>query len=95
MNFQVRGGGMEVFVVFSFLVGMAVSIFWMVVGWRAMRAHERISDACDGWLRIRREERIIAIRNQSGVPAAPMPSAEDTFTPLKDAPPEFPWTKEV
>jgi hypothetical protein len=24
--------------------GIAVSLFWMWVGWRAMRAHERIAD---------------------------------------------------
>lgn len=29
----------------SVLSAILVSIFWMVVGWRAMRAHERIADA--------------------------------------------------
>jgi len=29
----------------SFVVGLAVMVFWMVVAWRAMRAHERIADA--------------------------------------------------
>ena len=29
------------------LVGIATSIFWMVVGWRAMRAHERIAEASE------------------------------------------------
>lgn len=28
----------------SFLM-VVVAIFWMVVGWRAMRAHERLADA--------------------------------------------------
>jgi uncharacterized membrane protein len=27
--------------------GIATTIFWMVVGWRAMRAHERIADAAE------------------------------------------------
>jgi len=29
----------------SFVGGIALVIFWMVVAWRAMRAHERIADA--------------------------------------------------
>jgi len=29
------------------LFGLASAIFWMVVGWRAMRAHERIADASE------------------------------------------------
>jgi uncharacterized membrane protein len=24
---------------------VVVTVFWMIVGWRAMRAHERIADA--------------------------------------------------
>jgi uncharacterized membrane protein len=34
----------------AFLVGLAAvatAIFWMVVGWRAMRAHERLADASE------------------------------------------------
>lgn len=27
--------------------GIAVTIFWMVCAWRAMRAHERLADAVD------------------------------------------------
>lgn len=95
MNLQIKGSGMEGFVVFSFLVGIAISIYWMVVGWRAMRAHEQIADVCDGWLRIRREERIIAVRKGLEGTADQPKSGEDAFTPLKDAPPEFPWSKEI
>jgi hypothetical protein len=29
------------------LWGLLVTIFWMVVGWRAMRAHEKIADRVD------------------------------------------------
>lgn len=29
------------------LVGLASAVFWMVVGWRAMRAHERLADAAE------------------------------------------------
>ncbi len=29
------------------LFGFVSAIFWMVVGWRAMRAHERLADAAE------------------------------------------------
>ena len=29
------------------LVGIAITIFWLVVGWRAMRAHERLAQAAE------------------------------------------------
>ena len=37
------------------LAGIATAIFWMVVGWRAMRAHERIAEASEQALRRFRE----------------------------------------
>ena len=33
--------------ILSALVGIAVTLFWMFVAWRAMRAHERIAKALD------------------------------------------------
>lgn len=39
------GGALAVLVV---LTGVATTIFWMVVGWRAMRAHEDIADVLRG-----------------------------------------------
>ncbi len=33
------------FAILGGLVAIATAIFWMVVGWRAMRAHERLADA--------------------------------------------------
>ncbi len=95
MNLQIKGDGMEAFVFFSFLIGLATAIYWMVVGWRAMRAHEQIADCCEGWLRIRREERIVALRNDHGTTTNPPNSDEVKFAPLKDAPPEFPWSKDI
>jgi uncharacterized membrane protein len=32
---------------FAILAAIFSAIFWMVVGWRAMRAHERIADAAE------------------------------------------------
>ncbi len=95
MNLQIRGGGMEAFVFLSFLIGIATAIYWMVVGWRAMRAHEQIANCCEGWLRIRRDERINALRKEQGTTTTQLDSGEDKFTPHKDAPPEYPWSKEV
>ena len=39
--------GITVFSVLASLLAMVTTIFWMVVGWRAMRAHERIADKLD------------------------------------------------
>lgn len=39
---------------FAFLVTVAAvlsAIFWMIVGWRAMRAHERLADAAENHAR--------------------------------------------
>jgi hypothetical protein len=33
----------QLFAVVSIAAGCVVTIFWMVVGWRAMRAHEKIA----------------------------------------------------
>jgi uncharacterized membrane protein len=35
----------------ALVFGICTGIFWMVVGWRAMRAHERIADASEQWVR--------------------------------------------
>ena len=42
MDFMQHGiGGLAVFM---FLIGIVTSILWLVIGWRAMRAHEKIAD---------------------------------------------------
>ena len=38
--------------IFSFAVGLLGMIFWMVVGWRAMRAHERLAQSHEQICRI-------------------------------------------
>ncbi len=35
--------------------GVAVTIFWMFVGWRAMQAHERLAKAAEDMARKMRE----------------------------------------
>jgi Flp pilus assembly protein TadB len=39
-------GGMA-FVFLAIVWGIFVTIFWMVCGWRAMRAHERLANSVD------------------------------------------------
>jgi len=39
--------GSSFIVVLTTLAGIAMTVFWMVVGWRAMRAHERIATASE------------------------------------------------
>jgi uncharacterized membrane protein len=31
----------------GFLAAIFAAVFWMVVGWRAMRAHERLAEAAE------------------------------------------------
>ncbi len=44
MNFTQSGGASTALVVFTTMVSIVTTIFWMVIGWRAMRAHERLAD---------------------------------------------------
>lgn len=39
------GGGVAILAVLAALVGLASTVFWMFVAWRAMRAHEEIATA--------------------------------------------------
>ncbi|MBN2578213.1 MAG: hypothetical protein JXB10_04410 [Pirellulales bacterium] len=41
--------GVSAIVVLAVLWGLFVTIYWMVVGWRAMRAHEKIADSAENW----------------------------------------------
>jgi uncharacterized membrane protein len=52
---NVSGGSIQGLAVLVALFGIASAIFWMVVGWRAMRAHERIADASEQAVRKMRE----------------------------------------
>ncbi|MCX7420888.1 MAG: hypothetical protein NT013_15295 [Planctomycetia bacterium] len=99
MNLQIRNsvaGGPEFFVVITIVFALVSSLFWMVVGWRAMRAHETIADVCENWLIVRRQERNVATSRESPKPPIAQPVVtEADFTPHKDAPPEYPWSKEI
>ena len=45
-------GGLAVLIAFA---GVATTIFWMYVGWRAMEAHERFAKAAEDMARKMRE----------------------------------------
>jgi uncharacterized membrane protein len=40
-------GGFQLLGIVLGILGVVSTLFWMVVGWRAMRAHERIADATE------------------------------------------------
>jgi uncharacterized membrane protein len=44
---NVSGSNAGFFAFLVAVVGIATAIFWMVVGWRAMRAHERLAEATE------------------------------------------------
>ena len=41
----------------SILIAVVTAVFWLVIGWRAMRAHERIADAATEWIEKQRPQR--------------------------------------
>lgn len=49
MNFTMNNssGAGALLAVVTTIVAIVTAVFWMVVGWRAMRAHERIAQALD------------------------------------------------
>jgi hypothetical protein len=47
MNVSAGGGGMGLITGVAILWGLAVTIFWMVCAWRAMRAHEQLAESVE------------------------------------------------
>ncbi len=41
----------ESLTILTLLIGLFGVIFWMVVGWRAMRAHEKLADSMEWFVR--------------------------------------------
>ena len=42
-------GTIQSLTVLTLIIGLFSAIFWMIVGWRAMRAHEKLADSME-WL---------------------------------------------
>lgn len=42
---------MQMLTVLTLLLGLFSAIFWMIVGWRAMRAHEKLADSMEWFAR--------------------------------------------
>lgn len=51
MNMNFAGGEMQSFAIIAILWGLFVSIMWLIIGWRAMKAHEKIAGAVQEYLR--------------------------------------------
>ncbi|MEO7996124.1 MAG: hypothetical protein ABI852_01700 [Gemmatimonadaceae bacterium] len=47
------GGGAFAFVAIFF--GLITTVIWMFIGWRAMRAHERLADAAERAIQLSRD----------------------------------------
>jgi hypothetical protein len=41
------GGGFDFVTSLVVILGLVSTVFWMVVGWRAMRAHEKIAQSTE------------------------------------------------
>lgn len=50
------------------VAAIVVTILWLVIGWRAMIAHEQIAEAMSEWKRSLRTEREEKIRHQQPEP---------------------------
>ena len=56
---------------FPFVVlvwGFAVSVFWMIVGWRAMQAHEKMADILEVLRADSADERRARMQSQNRAP---------------------------
>jgi hypothetical protein len=58
---------MEFFAFVAVIFGIVTTIIWLVIGWRAMRAHERIADTASEWMLQTRSDRL-ASRQKSNQP---------------------------
>ncbi len=56
-GFGLEMGGITIFVVFAFLFNIFITILWFVIGWRAMRAHEKMADYIELMIRQQMSER--------------------------------------
>lgn len=53
MNYSSFGGGDELFFLITVMWGLFVTSIWIIIGWRAMKAHEKIAESFREYLRQR------------------------------------------
>ncbi len=51
------GPGLSDLAALTFLIGIITTVLWLVIGWRAMRAHEKIADYIEVMVRKQLSER--------------------------------------
>jgi hypothetical protein len=49
--FNLQVAAMTGSALFAVAMGILITLFWMIVGWRAMRAHERLAKATEDLVR--------------------------------------------
>ena len=49
--------GLTFFAVLAFLISIFTTVLWFVIGWRAMRAHEKMADYIELMVRQQMSER--------------------------------------
>ncbi len=57
MDFTGLGLGISGLAVFAFLISIITTVLWFVIGWRAMRAHEKMADYIELLVRKQMSER--------------------------------------
>ena len=68
--------GLSILAIISLLIGLLVSVLWLVIGWRAMRAHEKIAD---------RVAKLSLPQQQTQLPGATVPPSNAAPTPIPPA----------
>jgi hypothetical protein len=72
---------------FSFLIvlaGIVTTIIWIIIGWRAMKAHERIAEVATSWMLQQQSERMAKRQSAASTPASFKPT---TINPPKKSDP--------
>lgn len=61
----------EMILAAALAIAVLMGIFWMVVGWRTMRAHERLADSHETFSRM---ANVIALRQAEDIEATVVPA---------------------
>ena len=53
LNYASLGSGADFFLLITVMWGLFVTSIWIIIGWRAMKAHEKIAESFREYLRQR------------------------------------------